>query len=517
MTSAGGDTADLAVGGQEVVVGPAEPSAATTDHPAPDDDGSVAERQSPAPWYRLLPGSTGDGGGCLLVATASAQTGAVAWDLASAVPREPGRLSIVMLEAPASLMPRLARHLRQWVPDPWDTVRLVASRSGAPQLTGTPAAQELAECLGVEVLAPEGDVVLVPGGSLFVFDPAAPNARPGWVRFRPMRAPKPAGRRVPVPEWESALAPLGDSGATGVTVSEIPVGLWVHGPGPPPPLVPAGPGARERVYRAVLLGTGPDGSSTSHYLDLAYSIPRSSDSVAVLVSRPGDPGVTSAALGQVLSALPDPVLERLVVLPYGARPIVDGSLGAAVSRAANRTVRVGNGLPLYLPGRGPQVTAIGTDGVPTWRPFAHDLVWRPQGGARVVRWTAPVDHLLPVAHGRLAIDEWWVVEVIESGLWIRQRDTTGPAWLVRELPLDARYCNVVIGAPSAIQVAPPWRPIARLLRHLPSDARRRVRVLVPWGAGDWVARAARRSLVSGLGRRGVWVLRPDGIVGPNGR
>jgi hypothetical protein len=141
-------------------------------------------------------------------------------------------------------------------------------------------------------------------------------------------------------------------------------------------------------------------------------------------------------------------------------------------------------------------------------------VWRPHGGSRIVSWAAPVDHLLPVAHGQLAIDERWIVEVIEAGLWIRETNAVDPGGVIRGLPLNAQYCGVVIGAPGADQVQPPWRSISKLLRRLPPDARCRVRLLIPWGIGDWIVRAAVRSCARVLDGVAVWLLAPDGSVRP---
>jgi hypothetical protein len=248
--------------------------------------------------------------------------------------------------------------------------------------------------------------------------------------------------------------------------------------------------------------------------DLVFAVPVQASTIALVVSRPTDPGLPSAAVGQLVQALPEALRDRLVVIPYGDRAVEDGHLGAVVSLAASRTIRVRNGLPLHVPGRGAQVVAVGPDGVPTWCPFARDLVWRPHGGARVVSWATPVDHLLPVAHAQLAIDERWIVEVIEAGLWIREIDALDPTGAIRGLPLDARYCAVVVGAPGPDQVQPPWRSISRLLDRLPEDARSRVRLLVPWGTGDWIVRAATRSCARSLGGAAVWLLAPDGSVVP---
>jgi hypothetical protein len=490
---------------------------------------------------RLLYGSDdGESGGCLVVSTGRNPGSSRALRVARNVPAEAGRLAVVMRRATTERMPALAQRLRRWIPERWDSIRLVAGRAAVSEDAGSPAAQELAELLGVEVLAPEGDLVVVPGGSLFVVDWRNQRGRAGWVRFRPFRSPLPAGRRVPAPEWESDLNAFGDPAIAGLVVEEVPAGLWVHLPESALPDraavpdqaagIPAGSGPvaadRDAVVRtAASVATVPGGPARASLegdrvgpvragADLAFAVPADASTMALVVSRPGDPGLPSAKLRQLVEALPDSLRDRLAVIPYGDRAVADGHLGALVSLAANRTVRVRNGMPLHLPGRGRQIVAVGPDGVPTWCPFAHDLVWRPHGGARIVSWAAPVDHLLPVAPGQLAIDERWLVEVIEAGLWIRETNAGDPGGVVRGLPLDSQHCAVVVGVSEADQVQPPWRAISKLLQGLPADARCRVRLTIPWSAGDWIVRAATKSCARALNGAPVWLLAADGTCVP---
>jgi hypothetical protein len=409
--------------------------------------------------------------GCCLVGSVGGSQKSSARAVAQALVSEDERIAVVMPLLTSAIIPELVSRLRPWVPIKWDSVRLVSAGAAALGVgaagPGRPVAQELADGLGVEVIAPDGDVVCVPGGSLFIRSGNGRRDSPdgdhgAWWRFRPGRDPQPQGRRFPEPEWERHLAAV--SGAqlghlAGILVQEIPCGLWVRRPGPVP--------------------------ST----DLVFAVPVHPSATALVVSRPGDPPLRPADVRQLIEALPPPLRERLVLIPYGDDPVEDARLGEIGSEAANQTLRVRTGLPLELAGRGRHVVSVTGQGAPGWRPFAVELAWRPYGGARVHSWLSPADNLLPLGPGQLALNDRWMVEVVEAGLWIREIDRVDGATLVRELPLDSEYCTVVVGAPDPRQERPPWRLIVRLLRQLPPDARHRLRLAVPEQAGQRFARA----------------------------
>ncbi len=479
--------------------------------PSAADDGEWVAAGSGDRVLRWLGGDRPD---CLLVGSAGSRRRMMS--VARLIPREPGRLAVVMDKAEPSFMLELAQRLRRWVPRRWESIRLIAANAAASASGVECAAKDLAELLGVEVVAPDGDLVVVPDGSLFVTAANAPGESGGgmlgasararldessgaqpdgtariapgragaWLRFRPGRPPVRLGRRFPVPDWEADLGQFADPNMAGVVVEEIPCGLWLHRPA--------------RI--------GKD--------DFAFGVPVLADSMILLVSRPGDPGLRAVEVRRLVEALPDTLCDRLTLVPYGDRPVADAQLGAVASSAARRAVRSRNGLPLFVPGRGWQALAIGADGVPTWCPFAQEVAWRPHGGGRVLSWTRPVDYLLPVGPGQLAIDERWLVEITESGLWVREQSRIDGAGLVRELPLEAGYCTVVVGARAENRVKPPWRAIVKLLRRLPDDARARLRLVVPETAGNWLARAAAKAYRRHLDGRTVMLLTADGSIAP---
>lgn len=420
-------------------------------------------------------------GRALLVSVGGAHGACAA--VASQLPDEPGRISVVLPDAALALRPELAHRLRHWVPMQYESVRLVAAGAASPT-DGRSPALALCERLEAEVIAPDGELAAVPGGSLFVA-PLRGQTTAGWWRFRPGRPAEAGGRRYPTPAWERGLSALAEVSMSELAIEEIPAGLWVRWPGH---------------------ATPPD--------DLAFAIPMHPTNIALVVSRAGDPPLRTGPLRRLLEVMPDSLRDRLVVIPYGDRPVADGALGAVVSLAANRALRVHTGLPLRLSGMGPRVVAVDADGTPAWLPFAREIAWRPHGGARVQSWTAPADQLLASGPGQFMLNERWLAEILEAGLWIREIDRTDGAALPRQLPLDARHCTVVIGVCDARPGTPPWRLVERLLSSLPDDARQRLRVAVPAAAGQRFAQAAAQSVRRVVPDAPVAVLTPNGELVP---
>jgi hypothetical protein len=421
-------------------------------------------------------------GRCLLASVGRPSGRAAA--LADALPEDDGdRIAVLMSRAPADRMPELAELVHEWVPAEWESIRLVTSYAGASPSGARPAAQVLADELGVEVLAPDGQLLAVPDGTLFVLGGRGSLARGAWWRFRPGRAPERDARRFPAPQWEQQLAVVKDPAIPGVVVEEVPAGLWIHWPG------------------------------AARASDLVFAVPVSPTTLSLVCSRPGDKPLRRADVWRLIEVLPPELHERLAVVPYGDRPVDDDRLGAVVSLAANRTLRVRTGMPLLLDGAGSKVVAVGADGDPTWRPFALEMAWRPHAGARVLRWTPPADDLLPHGPAQMLLTKRWLVEVIEAGLWIHEVDRADSAVAIRGLPLESRYCTVVLGVhDNAAQ--PPWRSVNRLLRRLPEDAQQRLRLVVPQSGGQRAVRAAVSACVKVVDGGTVCLLTANGELVP---
>jgi hypothetical protein len=355
-----------------------------------------------------------------------------------------------------AMMNELADVLAERLPQRCNRIRLVAWNSGCLHDDRPAPAYQLATRLGVEVIAPAGPLLGVPGGSLFA--PAGRGAqRPGgWWRFAPGSAPSRVGWRYPAPPWDADLGEVGELGHD-LVVDQVPAGIWLHRSG----------------YRSVT--------------DLVYSVPVDPADPALIVSHPNEKPLQPDEIARVLTALPRRTAERLVFTPYGPRPVTDGRLGEVAAAVLRAPVRVRAGLPLFAAGGKRALVTVDSGGRPCWRPFVRELRYHPHGlFAEAADWVNPAPGLLaePVDHAAFSLGSGWAAEVIEAGLWIRPAQLTEPT--DRALPPDVDQCTILIGTPSTGCPPPPGPAISDLLRNLPADARSRLRVAVHQGTSDAV-------------------------------
>src|SRR5262249_9077505 len=101
-------------------------------------------------------------GDCLLASDGSTASEGPA-GVARLLPPEADRLAVVLAGPAAPMVSELAHRLQRWVQRGWESVRLIGS--GAAAAHGGPSpGQELADRLGVEVVAPDGRLLAVPDG-----------------------------------------------------------------------------------------------------------------------------------------------------------------------------------------------------------------------------------------------------------------------------------------------------------------------------------------------------------------
>ncbi|WP_050564958.1 discoidin domain-containing protein [Salinispora arenicola] len=238
----------------------------------------------------------------------------------------------------------LAEELSAVVPST-GLVRLAVSGAGDEDDSGHVPAAVLAQRVGVEVVAPLGGVVVVPGGTLF--------AGAGWRRFGVGSTAVSdsggldavTGRRFPVPGWQAGLdmvadedgppgwrkrrAPtsrqagldmVADEGpSAGLVRAVIPAGLWLY-PDVPDQVVPV-------------------------WDDLVFAVPVDVDRPMLLVGRPGVPAPDPEAVVAVADMLPRAVRGNLVIVPYGPGAAVCSQVSEQLSRRWARRVTMATGLP----------------------------------------------------------------------------------------------------------------------------------------------------------------------------
>jgi hypothetical protein len=361
-----------------------------------------------------------------------------------------------------AMVDELADVLALRLPPGCAAIRLVAW-DGACSHNDRPApAYLLAARLGIEVIAPAGPLLGVPGRSLFAPPARGPQRRGGWWRFRAGTVPALVGWRFPAPRWEIDLNAVGEV-PRGLVLDQVPAGIWLHRPG----------------HRSVT--------------DLVFSVPVDPADPALILSHPSEPALHADDLRRAANALPPRAVERVILTPYGQRPVAEGSVGEVAAAVLGKTVRVRTGLPLCAAAGQRAVVAIDDRGLPRWRPFAREVQYTPRTIApSVVDWANPAPSLLaePTGLATFALDAGWVVEAIEAGLWLRPVHPLESASWIRALPLDVDRCTVVVGAPHVSDPAPSDLLVTALLKQLPADARARLRLAVPRGVTAQVLQLA---------------------------
>ncbi|MGX9229138.1 hypothetical protein ACWV95_28825 [Streptomyces albus] len=197
------------------------------------------------------------------------------------------------------------------------TVRLVMSGAGEDLPERPSVARRVADAWELEVIAPDGEVQIVPGGSLFV-RPDPPGAR-GWWSFSPGARPVALGTRQPAPAWQDGIEQVPERTDSGCVIHQIPAGLLARSPHAAEP---------ERG-------------------DLAYSVPVDPRGPTVLVGVPQGGDVSATDVRQVLGALPASLRSRVRLAPGSHRDIL--RIGQSAADMLDSEIVVYTGMPLLTP------------------------------------------------------------------------------------------------------------------------------------------------------------------------
>ncbi len=372
--------------------------------------------------------------------------------LANALPADPDH-TVVVADFPPDSGPEvwtaLVAALRKRGP-----IRLAVSRAGSGEL-GSPA-QWLADQLKIEVVAPDGVLLPVPGGSTFVIDSHGAGC---WYRFRPGHPPDPMGSRFPAPEWEQ-MTP-GKPWASGrVGVAEpIPAGLWMHAM----PSVTEGP-SREHA-RPV------------------FALPCRPDVLTIVLGGPDERPVPPEEIRALLTALPMPARTKVRIAPYGVTPLgtayANEPIGQIIADLVGERIAVYSGLPV-LGADGVDVVAYDAQGQPSWRPFTTELGYWPRTTPNamppsIIEHRPPVGGLVAVRPGVYQLSEGAAVELVNSGLWIRDPAEPPMDTNVRTLPMDPLWARITVGVPGLPTSPELFAAATDLYSRLDPDTQRAVR------------------------------------------
>ncbi|WP_327167288.1 hypothetical protein [Streptomyces subrutilus] len=389
---------------------------------------------------------------------------------------DPGTVTVVAgadEESSAALWPRLGT-LLDWVRDEGATaVRLVMSGSGDGRPGARPAvAQRIADAWELEVVAPDGTVLCVPGGGLFVHGPPGGEAagERGWWRFRPGAAPVPLGLRQPVPAWQPGRLPSRTRG--GCVVEEIPAGVLIRS----------------------------DGGSAPQPGDLYHAVPMDDRGPLLVLGVPDGEEVGAEDVSDVVAALPDTARSALRVAPGGRRDALGA--GRAVAELVGAGVVVHSGLPL-LTGSDPdsegtvRSVVVGRDGAPRWQPFVDSVLCAPGvTEPTLLEWSPPLPRREAAGHGVVHLSDRWQVAVSRAGLLVGARD--GAVRPLADLPVDADGPAIEVGIPGEELDPSLWPALSELLDGLEPDVCTRARLHVHGKASDGGRELRRLAALHGL-------------------
>jgi hypothetical protein len=395
-------------------------------------------------------------GACLSVRAASTPAGSRPEAM---LPAEPDRIGLVVhgSAAPAlhvldpQLLADIDRHLPVSSRKQKSGLRLLVGGAARPGPDGSPPlAGRLSEALGVEVVAPDGPVLVLRRGELFAAGPAG-----AWWAFVPGRPPEPTGARFPPPMWQWDLPPdlVSQALSWELMVTPIPAGLWVRDVGRP----------------------------VAELSEAPFAVPPASERPALLIGRPGEERPPVAGIAQLVGALPPPLRTRFVLVPYGPDPAGQAPIAQRLADHLGEDVRAMHGLPNYVEDSSLDFTVIDEAGGSTWRPFVTESVYHP-GAEPPTRWAwwPPVADLQMAGPASFWFVDGWVVDVVPSGLLVRPA-MVAPESLVVRRPADPKHVDLVVTAafPAPDNVpAYVLEAIGRLARALPRAAQERLRMLI---------------------------------------
>ncbi|MFD8542568.1 hypothetical protein [Streptomyces sp. NPDC059649] len=308
--------------------------------------------------------------------------------------------------------------------------RLLAGRAGSLRLVfgrATPqescrAAQRIADRLGQLVLAPDGEMLLTAGGGLFI-----PNDHgAGWLRFRPGREAERDSQRFPKPRWEFATfdRPWATSGH-GV-VEPVPSGVWVRSP-------------RSAAFPAERQW-------------LVDRLPSHADILTAVLGSPGGPPVPLADVARFVHTMPPSARPWVRFLHFGPVSLREGgeALGQELADVLGQQVVLYAGVPVQarIGLDAPEVALVRPDGTLGHRPFASELMYFPRTGGEpappaLFGLRAPVSGVREICADVYEYAADVVLEVVQSGLWVRPPAEPAAGDAVRRIPASADFAAIL--------------------------------------------------------------------------
>ena len=284
----------------------------------------------------------------------------------------------------------------------------------------------LARRLGRPVVAHDGRATTLPGHGLYV----PPGRGEGWLRLQPGGAPMPHSRRFPRPNWDCAPFAEPRGLGPGTALEPLPAGAWIR---------PAGDSPDVLAFQRWLIGSVPPDPL----------LPR------VVLGHPGSPAPPIAAIAEFWHSLPIALQPAVRFTGFGDADDGTPPFGQLLADALDAPVVLGNGVQLAepSPAGGYEMRTVLRQGVMSWSPYVGDLGYLPArstGGVPAdpvaIGHHAPIAGLQECEPGVYEYSHDAVLEVTQSGLWIRPPVLPSDSFKVRTEQADPAHAMVVFDA-----------------------------------------------------------------------
>ncbi|MFC5219727.1 hypothetical protein [Streptomyces coerulescens] len=366
---------------------------------------------------------------------------------------------------------------RLLAPARYGSLRLVFGRGTREEIRT--AGRRIADRLGREVLVPDGPVVPTVVGGLFV-----PGDRgDGWLRCRPGRPAERDSQRFPKPHWEFSLPARPMPTGTHTVAEPVPGGVWVRD-------TRADPSAAQR--RRVV-----------------EDLPARPDVLLVIVGGPGAPAVGLDDLARFWDTVLPNARPSVRFAMYGTLDVPAAvAPGQGLADALGEPVVLYAGLPAG-PRGAEEIRVYGGDTMPGWRPYAEELRYVPVRGGQapppvLAGLRPPLAEVPEIAAGLYEYASDTVLEVVQSGLWLRSRTEPSGADAVRRAPAATGHVTLHVDRGS--------QETADRMRALAEDLRRRLHAET--GAAIVLAPADEQpGLAAGEAAHGLAAAWGDGLDG----
>ncbi|WP_306214854.1 hypothetical protein [Actinoplanes sp. RD1] len=298
-------------------------------------------------------------------------------------------------------------------------IRLLVCGAGLD--IATLAGQWLSDRLGRSVVVPYGHLLRGASGALFVHA----QHDSGWVRHRPGRGPAWDGKRWPRPAWDSAAAEYLPTSAFGVA-EPLPGGVWLR-------------------------DTRDDAAVAEHWQWLASAVPCQPRAFTIVLGCPGTTPLPLDDVARFWRDLGDDGRQHARFVHYGPVRVPEGeTVGQALADVLESPVVCFTGVPVGRPDR-PRMHTVAPDGRLGWQVYARELAYQPRSRPtvraevpRILSYRAPMvlgEMVAPMVY-RYADDA--VVEIVQSGLWVRPPEPPRHAERIRARAADPAGHAVVV-------------------------------------------------------------------------